>query len=141
MNLLAKLILLLSLGVCAFGQLPVKAVDGNGNERVVASTGREFTVYMTTLPTSSTIASDGTTSLSATVKVQLIYCINPTASAATIAITDNQASPVTLVPTVSLPANSVTGVFSSPIGLLFTSGLKWVSGTSTSIACQIQGLQ
>lgn len=142
MNLLSKLIILMLLaGGAAFGQLPVKSVDGNSNERVVASAGQEILVYMTTLPASSTVVTDGTTSLNSTTKVQLIYCINPTGSAATVAFTDNQGSPITLVPPVSLPANSVTGVYSSPIGLTFKSGVKWISGTAASIACQVQGLR
>lgn len=141
MKLLSRLFIFPALCACAFGQTPVKTVDGNSSERVVASSGREVVVYLTAVPTSSAVATDGSTSLSSTIKVQLIYCINSTGTAATLTITDNQGSPVTYVPTVSLPANSVTGVYSSPIGLTLKSGLKWASGTSTAIYCQIQGLQ
>ncbi len=135
-----KLISLFLLAVLAFGQLPVKNVDGNNNELILASAGQAFTVYLTVVPNSSTVVSDGTTSINKNFKLQLFYCTNPTSSAVTVSYSDNQGSPVAYATTVSLAANSINGIFSSPIGLNMKGGMKWTAGTSSAISCQVQGV-
>src|ERR1700729_1784410 len=121
---------LLALLVLFIGVLSaqVKVVDGLQNERVGASSGQEFTVYLTTVPNSSTVVTDGTTTLNFPVKVQLIYCTNNTASPITFTFSDNAASPTTYATTVSIAANSIAGVYASPIGLNLRGGMKWTAG-------------
>lgn len=135
-----KLIALFLLAVIAFAQLPVKNVDGKGNELNFASSGRPFTVYMTTVPNSATVVTDGTTTINQDFGLQLLYCSNPTGGAVTLSFSDNQGSPVSYATTVSLAANSVNGVFASPIGLRMKGGMKWTAGTSSAISCQVQGV-
>ena len=124
-----------------FAQVGVKVVDGAFNERVGASTGSEFVVYLTTVPASPAVVTDGTTTLNSTSKVQLIYCTNATASAITITITDNQGSPVTYATTVSIAANTITGVYASPIGLALRSGMQWSASSGSGLSCQVQGVR
>lgn len=72
------------------------------------------------VPTSNTTVT-GTTSC-----VVAIYVTNTNATPQTILVTDGQGSPITIVPTVSIPGNSVV-----PIPLArtkFVSGVKWQAG-------------
>jgi hypothetical protein len=117
-----------------FGQVPVKIVDGNGVAVNVGSAGSSTTYAMQAVPNSSTAL------VSSTFKVQTIFCANITAGAVTLTITDNQGSPVTYVPAVSMAANSIF-MINSVTGLTFTSGLKWSASASTSIYCQVEGVR
>lgn len=122
------------LAVIAMAQLPVKQVDGTGTFVKNGAAGREVTYGMQLVPTSSTAVTSTTT------KVQVIFCANTTGGAVTLTITDNQGSPVTYYPAVSLPANSAT-LLHSGVGLTFTSGIKWSAGTVSAVYCQIEGVQ
>jgi len=121
-------------GLLLMAQLPVKPVDGNGNEQMLGAPGRRVLYGLQNVPNSSTAV------VSSTIKVVTLFCNNYTAGAVTLTITDNQASPVTYYPAVSLAANSVTMLVAQS-GLTFTDGIKWSASASTSIKCQIEGVQ
>lgn len=134
MNKLMRLVCGLMVAGLLMAQIPVKLVDGLSNEQMLGAPGRRVIYTMQTVPNSTTAL---TTS---TIKVVTLFCNNYTGSAATLTITDNQASPKTFYPAVELPANSVSMLVAQS-GLTFTSGLKWAAGTSNAIQCQVEGVQ
>jgi hypothetical protein len=122
-------------GAVVAAQVSVKITDSTAAERIVAAAGREYDSTMTTVPDSNTAVTTTTT------KVQLIWCANTTGNAVTLTMTDNQQSPKTYVPAVSLPANSVTVMANSPVGIRWLGGIKWQAGTASALNCQIVGVQ
>jgi len=125
----------LFVGGLAFAQGPVKLVDGNSVELRLAASGVGYNSGMTLVPTSATAVTTTTT------KVQLIFCANVSAAAATLTITDNQSTPKTYFNAVSIAANQSVLVHSSTIGLPYSGGIKWTAGTANAINCQIVGVQ
>ncbi len=65
-----------------------------------------------------------------------IVVANVTGGAVTLQILDKAASPLQLVPTVSLAANSST-VWNFPEGVKMTGGIRWVAGAATSLHASI----
>jgi hypothetical protein len=128
------LILGLVFSFTGLAQIPVKITDGSTNERITAAAGKSYDSTITTL-TNSAVVLTGTKTY-----VQLIFCANTTAGAVTLTITDNQGSPATYFPAVSLPANSVTALYNSPIGLPMQ-GIKWNASANNSVNCQLVGVQ
>ena len=113
-------------------QLPVKITDGSGNERQSFPAGSKTVYLMQAVPDSNTALA------SSTIKVQLIFCQNSTASAATLTITDNDSVPRTYWPTVSIAANSIAMLYSG-VGMTMTGGIKWQASASNTIYCQVEG--
>ena len=118
----------------ALAQMPVKPVDGYGNEQMLGAPGRRVIYALQAVPNSSTAI------VSSSIKVVTLFCNNATAGAVTLTITDNQGSPVTYYPGVSIAANSVNMLVAQS-GLSFTDGIKWSASASNSIYCQIEGVQ
>jgi hypothetical protein len=131
--------LLLILGVListsAWGQTTTKIVDGNFVERITAAAGKEYNSGILAVTTVATTVTNVST------KVQLLFCRNSTASAVTINVTDNQASPETYFPDVSVAANSVVLLHASVIGLPLNGGVKWSASSNSAIKCQVVGVQ
>lgn len=77
-----------------------------------------------------------------TVKDTIIFQIvvaNKTGSAATFLVLDKAGSPKTLIPTVSLAANTVM-VWNFPDGVLMTGGVRWQAGTASALDAEIFGV-
>lgn len=92
----------------------------------------QFSSAWAAVPTSNTAVTGTTTCVSA------IMLSNTNASAQTVAITDGQGSPITIVPTLSIPANSLAII---PLyGSVATTGLKWIAGGS-GVTGSVTGLQ
>lgn len=128
---------ILSFILCAsllLAQGPTKLTDGTGKEAIYAANGLKTNFYM------QAITTGGVTITSVDTYVQLIYCANTTGSVVTITLADTQGSPVTFGSAVPLPANSITLVFASAIGL-FMHGLKLTASSNSAISCQVQGVQ
>lgn len=70
--------------------------------------------------------------------VDNITISNNTASAVTLVLTDNQSTPIVLLPTVSLAANSTTEIV-WPGGVYFESGMKLTSGTASALTVKVRG--
>jgi len=120
--------------VMLMAQLPVKPVDGNGNEQMLGAAGKRVIYQLQAVPASSTVV------VSSSIKVVTLFCNNTTGGAVTLTITDNQSSPYTYYPAVSVAANSVNMLVAQS-GLSFTSGIKWSASSGSSIYCQIEGVQ
>lgn len=118
----------------AMAQIPVKPVDGNGNEQMLGAPGRRVIYALQAVPASSTAV------VTSSIKVVTLFCNNATGGAVTLTITDNQGSPLTYYPAVSIAANSVNMLVAQS-GLSFTDGIKWSASAGTSIYCQIEGVQ
>ena len=76
-----------------------------------------------------------------TAKTAFVYQItvsNVTAGAVTFTVVDKATSAKTLIPTVSLPANSLT-VIVFPKGVQMTGGINWVAGTINALHAEIEG--
>lgn len=129
-----KVMACLLAAIALMAQVPVKIVDGLGNEQRIGASGVATVYLMQAVPNSNTALA------SSTIKVQTILCNNQTASAATLTITDNDASPRTYYPAVSLAANSVTLLYAGT-GFTMTGGIKWQASAATTIYCQIEGVQ
>ena len=86
-----------------------------------------------TLPTASTAVTATATC------VNSILFVNTTASAQTITLSDNQATPVTYLSSFQIPANS-TFVYDLQYVKL-ASGIKWSATNATSVNAQIVGFQ
>jgi hypothetical protein len=124
--------LVLTLGAC-LAQVPVKDVDGNGNEKRTAASGRFFNSYL------QAITTGGTTITTASTYVQLIYCTNNSGTDRTITLADTQGSPAIFMTTVNVAANSVF-LFNSPVGL-YMQGVTITASANSAISCQVQGTQ
>lgn len=131
---LLNIMVLFSFIVTAQAQVPVKIVDGTNTEQMLGAPGRRVIYTMQDVPNSSTAV------VTSTIRVVTLFCSNYTGGAVTLTITDNQGSPITYFPAVSLAANSAIMLVAQS-GLTFTSGLKWAASASTSIKCQIEGVQ
>jgi hypothetical protein len=70
--------------------------------------------------------------------VEQIVVANKTGAAATFTVVDKAGTPKTLVPTVSLPANSLT-VMSFPKPVKMTGGVNWVAGTADALEAEVKG--
>lgn len=121
-------------GLMLMAQLPVKQVDGSGNEIMNGPGGTRVLYTMATVPNSDTVLT------ASTIKVTTLFCNNITASTATLLIQNNVASPKTYYPTISIAANQAVSLVDGN-GLTFTSGLRWTAGTSNAIQCQVEGVQ
>ena len=124
------ILLLLTIVSLTLAQSSVKIVNGDGTQTV----GYNYNSGMTTLTNSAAVL---TTS---TIAVKIIHCANTTAGAVTLTITDNQGSPVTYWPAVSMAANSVMVVNYGDPGLTML-GVKWNASAGSSINCQLVGLR
>lgn len=118
----------------ALAQMPVKPVDGYGNEQMIGAPGRRVIYALQAVPASSTVV------VSSSIKVVTLFCNNSTAGAVTLTITNNESSPKTYYPAVSVAANSVNMLVAQS-GLSFVDGIKWSASAGTSIYCQIEGVQ
>jgi len=125
--------LILLSGVC-FAQVPVKTVDGNGKERITAASGVAYDSGMVAVTNSATTLTATTTT------VQVIHCLNSTAGAVTLTITDNAGSPITYFPAVSMAANSVLVANYGTTGLPYA-GVKLTAGSNSAITCRFIGVQ
>lgn len=65
-----------------------------------------------------------------------ITAVNKTGTAATLLVQDRQGTPRTLIPTVSIPGNTVF-VAAFPEGVYMTSGVTWTAGTANAIEAEI----
>ncbi len=92
-----------------------------------------FDSAITTLPTVEAAATATATC------VEVVYCNNLTATAATFSIKDNAATPIVLVNAFSLPGNS--NILLSFGGIKFNLGVRWVQTTAGGVNCQILGYQ
>lgn len=115
-------------------QQPVKPTNSSGKELIFAKGGVSYTSYL------QVIATGGTTVTSSDTWVQLLFCTNTTSSSATLTVADTQGSPVTFWTAVPIAGNSVVLLHASAIGL-YMKGIKLTAGTTTSISCQVQGVQ
>jgi hypothetical protein len=91
----------------------------------------EYLNYMSAPPTVAT-------KVTGTQGIFWFYCNNTTGNAATITITDNQATPVSFVTAFSLPPNSDV-TFPASNAYMLMKGIQWSQGTSGAINCLIQG--
>ena len=92
----------------------------------------ELTAGLVTIPN---VAADLTTE---DTYVFQIVLVNKTAGAVTVTITDKATSAKTLVPTLSIAANT-TQILSYPEGVKMTGGINWVAGAASSIDAEIKG--
>ncbi len=129
-----KILIALLMSIVMMAQPSVKPVDGLGNEQMIGPGGRRVIATMQTVPDSSTAI------FTSTIKVVTLFCNNTTGTAASLTITDNQASPKTFFPAVSVAANSAMLLIAAS-GLTFTTGMKWSSGTTSALQCQVEGVQ
>lgn len=67
-----------------------------------------------------------------------ITLINTTAGGVTVLVQDKQATPKVLVPTSTVPANSVS-ILAFPEGVLMTSGFSHQAGAASSITVEYYG--
>lgn len=65
---------------------------------------------------------------------------NVTGTAATITLTDKNTSPLDLMKTVSIPANTIV-VVAWPEGQLMKGGINWVSGTTSALNASLVAFQ
>lgn len=65
-----------------------------------------------------------------------ITAVNKTGTTATLLVQDRQGTPRTLIPTVSIPGNTVF-VAAFPEGVYMTSGVTWTAGTANAIEAEI----
>lgn len=68
---------------------------------------------------------------------QITVC-NNTAAPVTFLVQDQQATPIVLIPTISIAANT-TYVIDFPEGVKMISGIKWQAGAATSLYSEIFG--
>lgn len=127
--------ILASIGVASLimlmAQMPVKPVDGNGNEQMLGAPGRRVLYPLQVVNTSTT-----TFTLN-TIKVVTLFCSNQSGSAVTLNIGDDWTA---FYPDVSIPPNSVNMLVAQS-GLTFRDGLYMVAGTTNSIYCQVEGVE
>jgi hypothetical protein len=103
--------------------------------KVAPHTGCGSTIFDHALQAAPTSATNITTT---TTCVLTITVANTNATAQTILVQDNQGSPITLVPTISVPGNStVTWDFN---GVKLTSGIKVTAG-GTGMTISVVGVQ
>ncbi len=93
---------------------------------------RELTGGLQTIPN---VAADLTT---VDTWIFQIVLSNKTAGAVTVTITDRASSPKTLIPTVSIAANTAY-VIAFPDGVKMTDGVNWVASASNSIDAEVFG--
>lgn len=65
---------------------------------------------------------------------------NVTGTAATITLTDKNTSPLDLMKTISIPANTIV-VIAWPEGQLMKGGINWVSGTASALNASLVAFQ
>ena len=136
MTNLTKFILLCVLFVPAMtAQSSRIIVNGSGVERITAASGNEFDSGLTAVTTGA-----GVDLATTTVKVQLIFCTNTTATARTIDILDGAVSPNTYWNDVELAANSVVLVANTVIGLPMDGGVTITASANSAISCQVVGV-
>jgi hypothetical protein len=115
-------------------QQPVKNVDGNGNELILAAGGRSVDSGMTLITTG------GVTLFSSTTKVQVIHC-KTNGTAATLTITDGGGSPITYFDAISFTANQVMIASYGTVGLSYASGVKISASANSALQCRVVGVQ
>lgn len=92
-----------------------------------------ITAGLQTVPNSST---DVTTT--DTLLFQITVA-NKSGGAVTLTITDKQSSAKTLIPTLSIAANTVQ-IYDWPAGVLLKSGMNWVASAASSLDAEICGM-
>lgn len=92
----------------------------------------QFSSAWAAVPTANTAVTATTTCVTA------ILLTNTNATAQTVAITDGQGSPITILPTLSINGNS--SVVVPMFGSVATTGLKWIAG-GTGVTGAVVGLQ
>ena len=93
---------------------------------------REISPGLSTIPN---VAADLTTEDSYVFQIVLV---NKTAGAVTVTITDKASPAKTLIPTVSIAANT-SYVIAYPEGVKMTGGINWVASAASSIDAEIHG--
>jgi hypothetical protein len=107
------------------GKVNALPLDGCG--------GTNYDSGLLTLPTAATVVTATNTC------VQAIGLMNVTSSAQTCTITDGQGSPVTVLSSYQIPANSTARfVFD---GVKFLTGIKWSCTNATSVTGYVRGTQ
>ncbi len=69
--------------------------------------------------------------------VYQIVVSNINTAAVTLLVQDKATTPLTLVPTVSLAANSLT-IINIPGGIKMTGGIRWIAGTADKLHAEIE---
>lgn len=69
-----------------------------------------------------------------------ITVTNTTGGAVTFTVTDKASSAKTLVPAISIPANTLL-IMSWPDGVKMTGGISWTAGSATSLHAEIYGFR
>lgn len=100
------------------------------------------TCYTTGVNSGITTITSGSTStlFAATTDVQSIWCVNVTASDATITITDGN-NAYYVGPTFTLTAKNNGFLLNSANGIIFAGGVRASAGTAGAINCQVAGKQ
>lgn len=127
--------LLVTIGL-VHAQTGVRIVSSGGNAVIIAASGNKGVAYDSTLMT----VPDSATVLTADKTwVQVVTCANITGSAATFTLTDGNNK--AYADAVSLPADSMTVIHFGGFAMPFAGGVKWATGTTNALNCQIVGVQ
>ncbi len=70
--------------------------------------------------------------------VEQIVVANTTGTAATLLVKDKQGTPLQLIPTVSVAANSVL-VYTFPRPVKMLGGINWQAGTASALNAEVKG--
>lgn len=108
----------------------------------MASLSSKRSLFRTEIQQALTVVAD-TTALAISSTDSIIYQIviaNSSGTAANFTITDQNTTPLDLMKTVSIAANSLS-VLSFPEGVLMKGGIKWLSGTASALNGQVFGLK
>lgn len=138
-NLLVNLKTAIPAGANTIGNVGINSALPAGTNllgKTVPATGCGATVFSQAwilVPSANTAVASSTTC------VATMIFTNVTTSVATITVTDNQGSPVTAIN--AFPIQPGATVFWPMNGALFTSGIKWQSGTASAISGAILGYQ
>lgn len=105
----------------------------NSGTTVFPRPPRQLTRGLQVVPSSLTDVTSTTTVL-----YQLVVA-NTTGSAVTFLVQDKASTPKTLIPTVSIAANTVY-VIAFPEGTYLTGGMKWQAGTGAALHADVNAL-
>ncbi len=122
------------------GVVAVQGVSGGTPAIVQTTPNATYPTAFAGLPVTTIVATSSTVATATTVLIGTLYCVNTTASAATMLVTNTAGTYlVGGAAGFSIPANSdVTRNFTS--GLLAV-GIKWWSGTASALNCSVTGWQ